>query len=90
MSFTVHSGGINILAIHTIRHATVSRNAVAKVFDVECAFKTRSKETSKWCNQRSKDSKDEQMKLIRDVGDDCYRSAELQMTRLAPKRIIPH
>lgn len=83
MSFVVHSGEINILAIHTVRHAAMSRNTVAKVFDVECAFKTRSKETSKWCDQRSKDSKDKQMKLIRDIGNDCHGTAKLQMTRLA-------
>lgn len=49
---------IGLLAIHTIRHATMSRNAVTEVLDVECAFKPRSKETSKRSNQGSKDSKD--------------------------------
>jgi hypothetical protein len=54
------------------------RNAVAKIFDVESTFKTRGKETSEWCNERSEDGKYEQMKLIRNIGNNGYRTAKLQ------------
>lgn len=39
------------LTVHAVSHASMARNRVAKVFDVECALKPRRKETAKWCNK---------------------------------------
>lgn len=40
------------LTIHTVGHATVSRNRVTKVLDLEGALQSRGKETSKWGDKR--------------------------------------
>jgi len=55
------------LAIHSIRHAAMSWNAVSKVLDIESALETRSEKATKWCNQRSEACHGQQMELIRRI-----------------------
>jgi len=57
------------LAVHPIRHAAMSWNAVTKVFDVESTLETGSKEATERSNQRSKASHEQQMELIRSIRD---------------------
>ena len=49
--FTVETK-INILAIHSVCHATVPRNAIPKVLDVKCPLETRGEEAAKRRNER--------------------------------------
>jgi len=55
------------LAIHSIRHTAMSWNAVSKVLDIESALETRGEKATKWCNQRSEASHEQQMELIRRI-----------------------
>jgi hypothetical protein len=41
----------NSLAVHAIGHPSMTRNAVAKILDVEGALETRREKTSKWCHE---------------------------------------
>ncbi len=51
------------LAIHAIRHATVARDRVAKVLDLEAALQARCEKPAEGGNQGSKRGQDERMKL---------------------------
>jgi hypothetical protein len=53
------------LAIHSIRHATVSRDRVAKVLDLESSLEARGEEAAKGSNERCKSSKGQGMQLHR-------------------------
>lgn len=53
---TLHS-----LAIKSIRQSTVSRNRVAKVFDVEGSLEARGKEAAEWSDERGKGCHDERV-----------------------------
>jgi hypothetical protein len=66
-SLVVHVGkrAHDELTIKSIGDSTMSRNRVAKIFDLKGAFDTRSKETAEWSNERCKGSKEEDMELER-------------------------
>lgn len=53
------------LTIHTIRHATVTWDTLAKILDLECPFYTASKETAKRSNQGCKASHYSSMEVDR-------------------------
>lgn len=57
------------LAIHSISHASVAGNRVAKVLDLECSLKTGSKETAERSNERSESCQVESVQLDRSEGD---------------------
>ncbi len=44
-------------------------NAVPEVFDVKCSFETRCKEASKRSNQGCEEGKQEDVELVRRIGD---------------------
>ena len=46
----------------------MSRNAVSKVLDIECALETRREKATKWCDQRGETRHEQQMELIRHIG----------------------
>lgn len=45
------------LAVHAIGHPSMTRDAVAKILDVEGTLETRRKETSEWRHERCKNCK---------------------------------
>jgi hypothetical protein len=51
----------SILAIHSISHSPMSRNAVAEIFDVESTLKSGGEEAAKWGDEGCKNSHDENM-----------------------------
>lgn len=53
------------LAIHSIRHAAVSRDRVAKVLNLESALEARSEEAAKGSNKRRKGGEGKGMQLHR-------------------------
>lgn len=53
------------LAIHAIRHATVSGNRVTEVLDLERTLQSGGKETAKWSNEGSKSREDKDVELHR-------------------------
>lgn len=53
------------LAIHSIRHATVSGDRVAKVFNLESALKAGGEEAAKGSNERRKGGQGQGMQLHR-------------------------
>lgn len=53
------------LTIHTIGHASVSRNGVAKILDLESALQSRGKEATEGRNERGKRGEDEDVELNR-------------------------
>ena len=57
------------LAVHAIGNTAMARNRVAKVFDLERALKTRSKEATERRNQRSERGPKEGVDLHRRHGD---------------------
>lgn len=57
------------LAVHPICHPTMTRNTVAKVFDIESSFEARGEEASEGSNERGKGRHDQQVELIRCPGD---------------------
>lgn len=65
------------LAVHTVGHSAVSRDAVTEVLDVECSLETRCEETAKGSYQRCKDGHDEQVQVVRRVRDGGDGMAEL-------------
>lgn len=57
------------LAVHTVSHAAVTRNGVAKVLDVEGALEARGEEAAERCNQRSEGCHDKDVELHRRDAD---------------------
>lgn len=51
------------LAVHAVSHATVTRNGITKVLDVECSLKTGSEETTEGGDERCESRKDQDMEL---------------------------
>lgn len=64
------------LAVHAVGNTTVARDRVAKVLDLERALETRSEETTKWRNKRSKGGPEEGVDLHR-----CHGDAEARVGR---------
>lgn len=57
------------LTIHSISHASVAGNRVAKVLDLECSLQSGSKETAERSNERSESCQIESVQLDRSKGD---------------------
>ena len=57
----------NILAIHSISHSPVPRNAMTEILDVEGTLESGSKETTERCNKRGKNGHDEDMEVVGSV-----------------------
>lgn len=53
------------LAVHAVSHATVTRNGITKVLDVECSLKTGSEEPTKRRDERCEGRKDQDVELDR-------------------------
>lgn len=68
----------DVLAVHTVRHTAMSRNAVTEVLDVEGTFQSRSEEPSEWRDKRGEARHEEQMNLVRRIGNGSNRVSELQ------------
>lgn len=51
----------NVLAVHSISHPPMTRNAVAKIFDVESALESGGEKTAKRSDKGRKDGHDENM-----------------------------
>ena len=73
----------HVLAVHPIGHATVSGDAVTKVFDVKCTLESRSKESAERSNEGRETSQDEYVELIRSVWNRGDASSKLSTLQLA-------
>lgn len=58
-------GAHDELAVHAVRHATVTGNAVTKVLDLESALETGCEEATERCDPGSKGSQDEGVEVER-------------------------
>ena len=77
-AFRRHKQGQNILAIHSVCHSTMAWDAITKVFDVKRSFESRCKEAPKWSNQRCKEGKEEEVKLIWSVRNSFHGMSRLR------------
>jgi hypothetical protein len=53
------------LAIHSVRHTSVTRDRIAEVLDLKGAFEARGEEATEWCDQRSECCENEYVELNR-------------------------
>lgn len=72
-------GKEDILAVHTVRHASMSGNAVAKVLDIECSLETRCEETSERSDKRSEEGQKDEMELIWSIRNGREGSSRLEV-----------
>ena len=56
--------GSYALAIHTIRHPTMSGYAMTEIFDIERPLETRREEAAEWCHERRETCHDEKVELV--------------------------
>ena len=70
----------DVLAVHTVRHTAVSRDAVAKVLDVEGALEARGEEAAERGYERGKAGEEEQMEVVFGPGDGLNSLTELNCT----------
>lgn len=61
------------LAVHTIRDATVTRDGISKVLDLEATLKARSKEASERGDERRKRSQNQSVQLYRSKSEGYRR-----------------
>ena len=69
---------INVLAVHSISHTTVSGNAVAEVLDIESSLETTGEEASKGCDEGGERSHNQGMNLERGIRDNGNASSDLR------------
>lgn len=66
----------NELAIHTIRHSTMTWDRVSKILNLERSLKTGSKEPSKRCDERGESGEYQDVELDRRNSDGCESWSE--------------
>ena len=57
------NGSHDELAVHSVGHAAMSRNRVAKVLDLEGTLQSRCEEATEWSDQRGEGSERQDMEL---------------------------
>ena len=68
----------HLLAIHSVGHSAMARNAVSEVLDVECTLEPRGEEPAEGCDKGRKARHEEKVELVGYVGDCGDGSPELQ------------
>ena len=73
----------DVLAVHSISHSPVSRDAVAEILDVKGTLKSRSKEAAEWSDERRENCHDEDMEMVGRIWERRNVSSKLQETELS-------
>jgi hypothetical protein len=76
---------INSLAVHAIRHTSMTRNRVAEILDVESAFEAGCEESSKGSNERCESGHDDRVQLEWGVWDGGWGCADLSVSEFGPQ-----
>jgi len=86
MQMYIHAQAHKKLAIHTISHATMTREQGVKVLDAKCTLKARGKETTEGSNGGGEEAEPSSMKLHRNQSDGCYIHSEISLESLNDNR----
>ena len=72
----IDKSGHQELTVKSIHDSSMARNNVAKIFDFERTLESRSKETTKWSNDRSKERHEEAVDEERVEGDRFFHAED--------------
>lgn len=73
----------SVLAVHSIGHPPVSRNALTEVLNVEGTLESGGKETAEWSNERRENRHDQDMEVVGRIWKRLDVSPKLQDTEFS-------
>lgn len=73
----------NVLAVHSIGHPPMARNAMAEIFDVEGTFKSGGEETPEWADKGRKNCHDENVQVVGRIWESRDVSSQLQRIKFS-------